>query len=128
MFDSSKDILYIVIAGCIGIFTAFVCWMFYYLIRILKNTSQIIEEIRGRLDDLSAAIGSVREKVDQLSGIMNLFSDGVTGLVKKMVSRKADAWVDNGTDTLNSAAKEAVDKAVDMTAAKMKKMAQKIKK
>ncbi len=127
LLTSSSDILRIVIALSVAIATIFICWMFYYLVQILKNTSHIIEEFRERLDTLSATISSIRDKVESLSGIMSMFSDGVSGAVKKMVSKKTDGWVDKGTESLNNAAKEAVDKAVDMTAAKMKKMTSKIK-
>ena len=126
--ESSKDILYIVLSVCVLWATVFLCWMLYYVMKILKNTSQIIEEFRVRLETISTIISSIQNKIDNISGIMNLFTEGFGGMVRKVVTKKAEQWVDTGTDSLNSVAKEAVDKAVGATAARMKTMTKKIKK
>ncbi len=125
---TSKDVWYLVISVCAGFFTIFLCWTLYYLIKILRDASHVIEEVKAKLDTLTSTLTSVREKMESLSGIVNMFSDGVMGAVKKIVARKADEWVDRGTESLNNAAKDAVDKAVNVTAEQMKKMTNKIKK
>lgn len=128
MLETSKDILYLVISFCILWVTVFLCWMFYYAVRILRNASQIVEEFRMRLQALTDAINYIRGKVEHMSSLMALASSGVTGMVKSMVVKKAKEWVNRGTDTFNSSAKEAVEKAVEATAKKMKKTANKIRK
>lgn len=126
MFGSSKDILYLVISFCVLWTTVFLCWMFYYVMRLLRNTNQIVEEFRVRLQSLTEAINYVRGKVEHMSSLMNAVTSGVGGVVKDMVSKKAKEWVNRGTEDFNGAAKEAVDRAVEVTAKKMKKVAKKI--
>ncbi len=128
MLDSSKDILYLVISFCVLWVTVFLCWMFYYVMKILRNTSQIVEEFRLRLQSLTEAINYIRGKVEHISGLMTMATDGVAGFVKNAVSRKAKEWVNKGTAKTNDMAKEAVDRAVEATAKKMKKITKKIKK
>ncbi len=125
---SSKDILYLVISFCILWTTVFLCWVFYYVARILKNTSQIVEEFRVRLQGLSDAVNYVRGKVEHMTSLMGAMTTGVGGFVKKAVTRKAHEWVDGKTNKFNAAAKEAVDRAVDLTSKKMKKAAKRLKK
>jgi DNA-binding protein YbaB len=96
--------------------------------RILRTTNLIIDEFRTRLQALSETINYVRGKVDHMSGLMTLATGGVSELVKKMVAKKAKDWVDEGTDSLNEAARSAVDKAVEETAKKMKKATAKMRK
>ena len=127
MIVTPQDILYIVISFCVVWITVFLCWTFYYLMRLLRTTNQIVDEFRVRLQALSETINYVRGKVDHMSSLMTLASGGVTELVKKVVSKKAKDWVDTGTDELNEAAKEAVDKAVAETAKKIKKATGKLK-
>ncbi|MCX6781560.1 MAG: hypothetical protein NTW66_00325 [Candidatus Magasanikbacteria bacterium] len=128
MIENSKDILYIVISFCIIWATVFLCWMFYYAGRILKNTNQIIEEFRVRLQALSEAISYIQEKVESMSFLMSTAMKGAGTAVKDIIKSKAKTWMEKKSDDFNRTAKEAVDKAVDATAAGMKKAANRIKK
>jgi hypothetical protein len=98
-----------------------------YLMRLLRTTNQIVDEFRTRLQTLSETINYVRGKVDHMSGLMTLATGGVTELLKKMVTKKAKQWVDSGTDEINEAAKDAVDRAVTATTRKMRSATGKIK-
>ncbi len=134
MFDTSKDILYIVLSFCIIWVTVFLCWMLYYVTRILRNANEIVEEFRVRLQVLLEAVNYVRNKVEMISNIMTAATEGAGGLVKNFVSKKAKEWTSDAmkkTDYhmtgFDKTAKAAVDKAVAMTAEKMKKAAKKIR-
>lgn len=124
---TTKDILYLVISFCIIWVTVFICWMFYYLTRLLRNANTIVEEFRVRLQTLSEAIDYIRGKVENMSSLMTLARSGVTGFVRKVAEKKARKWLDEGTERFNEAAKEAVGKAVAVTAKKMKKAARKMR-
>lgn len=128
MIESSKDILYIVISFCILWVAVFLCWMFYYAGKILKNTNQIIEEFRVRLQSLADAIGFIQEKVEMISFAMNSVFKGVGTAVKDAAIKKAKSWAEKKSENYGSTAKEAVDKAVSATADKIQKMAKKIEK
>ena len=128
MIESSKDILYIVISFCILWVAVFLCWMFYYAGKILKNTNQIIEEFRVRLQSLADAIGFIQEKVEMISFAMNSVFKGVGTAVKDAAIKKAKSWAEKKSENYGSSAKEAVDKAVSATADKIQKMAKKIEK
>ena len=128
MFETSKDILYLVISFCVLWTTVFLCWMFYYVMRLLRNANRVVEEFRVRLQALTEAINYVRGKVEHMSGLMSLVTDGATGLVKKMITKKTTEWTKAGEEKFNAAAKEAVNKAVTATAKKIKKTTKKIKK
>lgn len=128
MIETSKDILYLVIAFCILWVTVFLCWVFYYIVKILKNANQIAEEFRSRLRLLTEAINYVRGKVENIYSLLSLAGGGVAGMVKGVVTKKAQEWINRGSTKMNLAAKEAVGKAVDATAKQMKKVAKKVKK
>ncbi|HSR89272.1 MAG TPA: hypothetical protein VLK22_02625 [Candidatus Udaeobacter sp.] len=128
MFESSKDILYLVIAFCVLWITVFLCWMFYYVTRILKNANEIAEEFRSRLQILTEAINYVRGKVENIHNLLNMAGGGMAGMVTDMVSRKAKAFINKESGKMNTAAKEAVDKAVEATAKKMRTTAKHLKK
>lgn len=128
MFETSKDILYLVISFCVLWTTVFLCWMFYYVMRLLRNANRVVEEFRVRLQALTEAINYIRGKVEHMSGLMTLVTDGASGLVKKIITKKTSEWTKAGEEKFNAAAKEAVSKAVTATAKKIKKTTKKIKK
>ena len=72
MFETSQDLFYIVLAFCILWFTVFLCWALYYLIRMLKQTNEVMTEIREKLETLSNVVNIVKSK---------LFEKGVNGLM-----------------------------------------------
>lgn len=127
MLQTSQDILYLVISFCVLWVTVFLCWTFYYVMRILRNANQIVEEFRVRLQALTEAINYIRGKVEHISGLLTLASGGVSGLIKKAVTKKAEDWVDNSSERLDKAAKDAVHRAVASTAKKMKKVAARVR-
>jgi uncharacterized membrane protein len=127
MFNSSRDILYLVISFCIIWITVFLCWVFYYLVRILKDTSKIVEEFRVRLQSLSETVKNIGDKVEHMYGLLSLAGGGVGEFVGKFIKRKTKKMIDTETDKFDEAAKDAVDRAVEATAEKMRKISKKIK-
>lgn len=127
MFTSSKDILFLIISFCVLWITFFMCWMFYYLMRLLRNANEIVEEFRIRLQALTESVNYIRDKVENMSGLITLITDGASGLIKKVITKKTNEWVDVGSDKINKSAKEAVAKAVTETAKKMKNVTKSIK-
>ena len=117
-----------VISFCIIWTTVFLCWVFYYLAKILKNTNQIVEEFRVRLQALTESIDYVRKKVEQMSTLLTLVSEGATEMVKRMINKKTEQWVESGSEKVNEAAKAAVNKAMNAAAGQMKKMTKAVKK
>jgi len=101
--------------------------MFYYAGKILKDASRIVEEFRMRLQLLTDAINYIRGKVENISALMTLATQGATGLVKKVVAKKANEWMSDAEDKFDNSAKDAVDRAVAATAKSIKKAAKKIK-
>ncbi|MEK7173414.1 MAG: hypothetical protein AAB740_05605 [Patescibacteria group bacterium] len=128
MLETSKDILYLVIAFCVLWITVFLCWMFFYVAKILKSANQIVEEFRARLQLLTEALNFIRGKVDNIHSLLGVAGSGVAGIVKNVVTKKAKEWLNKGSNKINMAAKDAVDKAVEATAKKMKKAAKNLKK
>ena len=128
MLETSKDILYIVIAFCVLWVTVFMCWMFYYVAKILRNTSAMVEEFRMKLHALTETINCIRSKVEYISSLMTFGSSGVSGFVKKMAGKTANKIINKSTNTMNKVAKDAVDSAIKKTANGMSKAAKKMKK
>lgn len=86
--ESSKDILYLVLAFSILWFTAFVCWALYYVITILRDASNAVSEIRDRIAAIDDAVRTVREKVESSLGSFGIAATGFKMLSSYLAKRK----------------------------------------
>lgn len=86
--ESSKDILYLVLAFSVLWFTAFVCWGLYYLISIMRDASRMIAEIRDRLHAIDEAVRGVREKFEGALGSLGVAAGGIKMVMSYLAKRK----------------------------------------
>jgi len=89
--DSSKDILYLVLAFSILWFTAFVCWALYYVISILRDASRLIEDVREKLDSIDNAIQGVRDRLSKGASSLSTMATGAKLLMEIVGTQKAKA-------------------------------------
>jgi predicted PurR-regulated permease PerM len=82
MLETSRDLLNIVIAASIFLFTVFVCWAIYYFAQILRQTFKIISEMRGRLQKIDEFIKMLKDKIDHSTSYLLLIGEGVKKLVE----------------------------------------------
>ena len=87
-FESSQDLLYIVLSLCILWFTVFLCWLLYQAARVLKNANDIIENLTQKLELIADAVEFMRKKMDNVAGHMGVVSKVATGLVDRFVLGK----------------------------------------
>lgn len=58
MFETTKDIWFLVLSICVVFFTAFLCAVFFYLIKLLKQLNTAINDIKTKFDNLHSTIKS----------------------------------------------------------------------
>ena len=71
MFDTSKDILFIVIAVAVGLLTIFIVWALYYIVMMLKKANQVVNEFKEMID-------GIKEKISRLENIFNTIEDKIS--------------------------------------------------
>ena len=88
MFETSKDILFIVLAFASLWVAVFLCWALYYCGRILKNANEVAEEVRERAYRLDETVRSIREHLDTMSGLFSIVAQGITKVVGRAIERR----------------------------------------
>ena len=88
MFETSKDLLFVVLSLSIFWFTIFLCWLLYQAARTLRNINRIAELLTEKLELISDAVTFMRDKVDHLSSKMGVVSSMLSGLVEKFIVGK----------------------------------------
>ena len=88
MFESSKDVLNIVIAFSILLFTGFLVWLLYYLIRMLRDTSEVVHEARERIEQIGTMLDSLKEKLDTSATTVAVAAKGISKVVDYVQTRR----------------------------------------
>ena len=98
MFETSKDLLFVVLSLSIFWFTIFLCWLLYQAARTLRNINRIAEILTEKLELISDAVTFMRDRVDHFSSKMGVVSSMLSGLVEKfIVGKLADKLDDRMT-------------------------------
>jgi uncharacterized protein YoxC len=77
MFNTSRDILNLVLSVCIAGFTVFVCWMIFYVIATFKSVYKVIKDITASVQQISRLVDFIQQKIEAGSEV-------VTGLGNKV--------------------------------------------
>ncbi|MBU0722346.1 hypothetical protein KKA93_02735 [Patescibacteria group bacterium] len=85
--NNSYDLLNIVIALSVLLFTIFSCWAIYYLVRILRQFFKVIEQTRDRLNKFDELLKMVKEKIESSTSYLPLIGEGVKKLVEIIKNR-----------------------------------------
>ncbi|MFA7244555.1 MAG: hypothetical protein WC070_00010 [Candidatus Magasanikbacteria bacterium] len=95
MFETSKDLLFVVLSLSIFWFTIFLCWLLYQAGRTLRNINRIAEILTEKLELISEAVTFMRDRVDHLSSKMGIVSSMLSGLVEKFIVNKFSENLEN---------------------------------
>ena len=88
MVESSKDILFLVIAFCVLLFTGFVCWFIFYLIRIVRGANEMVQTIKEKVELVGDILESIRSKINSASSYFPMIAKGVSQLAGFIKSRR----------------------------------------
>lgn len=81
MLETSKDVLYLIIAFCILWLTVFICWGLYYMIGMLRTMHHITVGVRDKLALVDKILKLVKDKLEKGSNHMAVIADSVIKLV-----------------------------------------------
>lgn len=85
--NDSQSLLYIAISAAVLGLAIFTCWAIYYLVMILKQSSQTIKEMRDRIHKVDTVIDALKEKIEHSASYLMLIGEGVKKLVEIMKGR-----------------------------------------
>jgi|SRR3990172_3404079 len=77
IIESSKDILYLIIAFGVLWLTIFCCWFIYYVAMIFRQFNLLITELREQLDKIDRLLDAIREKVEKSASYTGVIAEGI---------------------------------------------------
>lgn len=87
--ETSKDLLFVVLAFSVLWLTIFLSWLLYYLIAIVRDAEMLIRQVKnavGKIDELAHA---AHEKMERSAASFTLIAQAVKELVVWGIKEKA---------------------------------------
>ena len=88
MLETSKDLLFVVLAFSILWITIFTSWVIYYIAQILKQGRDTIRDVRSAIGIFERLLTSIQKKVDTSSSHLAFLVQGVKEGLQFMNERK----------------------------------------
>jgi hypothetical protein len=96
LIETSKDLLYVVLAFCVLWLTIFLSWLLYYVISILRDAESLVRQVRGAVEKVDQLAHAVHDKMERSAASLTLIAQAVKELIvwgiqersKKSTSRK----------------------------------------
>jgi len=82
LIQDSKDLLYVVIAFCVLLFTVFSVWLIYYMAMIMRQAYKVVKETREKINKVDEILKSLKDKIEHSASYLVLISEGVKKLVE----------------------------------------------
>ena len=76
LIETSKDILWLTIAGSVGLFTLFSCWGIFYLVMIIRAGSKSVKKIEQVIDSIHDIVKTTKEKLEHSAAYVSVLGEG----------------------------------------------------
>ncbi len=89
--DSTKDILFLVLAFASIWIAVFVCWCLFEIARLFHQTNEVVAETRERVHRVERAVVSIKDKLESSANYLGILAEGgkaVMGMLHKREEKK----------------------------------------
>lgn len=87
--QTTKDIMFLVIAFCVLLFTLFIVWLLYYFIAIIGDVRKLTKSVEEKVEKVGKIIDTVKEKLDSSATQFMIFTQAVKEIVKLVMEKRA---------------------------------------
>jgi len=79
--ESSKDLLFVVLAFAVLWLTIFISWLLYYIISIVRDAEALVRQVRSAVERVEEVAQSAHEKMERSAASFTLVSQAVKELI-----------------------------------------------
>jgi hypothetical protein len=90
MLETSKDVLYLVLAFCLLLISVFLAWAIYYVAMILREFKKITADVRLKIELVEKILVAAKEKLESTSSRMKLLVETISNIAGYMKDRKQE--------------------------------------
>jgi uncharacterized membrane protein len=98
MFNTSQDILNLVLAFCTLWVTVFFCWLLYHVVGILRAVEGFMENMQKKVDRIDDAIRGVKDRLEHSIAHLGTIGDAAKHIMKYFAEQKKHTKKDDSED------------------------------
>lgn len=80
LIETSKDLLYVVLAFCILWITVFLSWLLYYVIAMMRDAEALLRAARKATEKVDALAHAVHDKMERSAASFTLVAQAIKEL------------------------------------------------
>jgi hypothetical protein len=81
MIETSKDLLFVVLAFCVLWLTVFLSWLLYYVIAIVRDAESLVKQMKCAVEKVDSLAHAVQDKMEKSAASMTLVASAVKDLI-----------------------------------------------
>jgi len=81
LIETSKDLLYVVLAFCVLWLTVFMSWLLYYVIAIIRDAEALVSQIKGAVSKVDQLAHIVQERVERSASSLSVMAQAVKEII-----------------------------------------------
>ncbi len=89
MINTTLDILYLTLAGCAVLITFFICWAFYYFVRMERNAVYTMEKFTNVLRKADEVLEVAKDKLHSSGTYIAIAANAAKNVVEYLQETKA---------------------------------------
>ena len=89
LIETSKDLLYVVLAFCVLWLTVFLSWLLYYVIAIVRDTEALVHQVKRAVEKVDSLAHAAHEKMERSAASFSLVASAVKELVVWGIQERA---------------------------------------
>ncbi|MFH1029939.1 MAG: hypothetical protein V1770_01625 [bacterium] len=86
--QTTKDIMFLVIAFCILLLTVFAVWLLYYFIAIIRDVRKVTKSVEEKVEKVGRIIDLLKEKLDSSAMQFALLVSAIKEIVSFVSARR----------------------------------------
>lgn len=96
LIETSKDLLFVVIAFCILWVTIFICWILYYLIMTTKRVHDTVKATKEKVDKVGEILELAKNKIESGASYVGAVVEAIVKLTDYFKKKKGKKTETNG--------------------------------
>lgn len=81
LIETSKDLLFVVLAFCALWLTIFLSWLLYYVIALLRDTEALLKQVKGVVEKIDSLSHAVHDKFERSAASLTLIASTLKELI-----------------------------------------------
>ena len=98
LIETSKDLLYVVLAFCVLWLTVFLSWLLYYVIAIVRDAEALVRQVRGAVEKVDQLAHALHDKMERSAASLTLIAQAVKEMIVWAIQERAK-MTDSGKKT-----------------------------